>query len=331
MVLHLAVLLLAALVVRPSAVPPEEEPDRLASIVLASRSVGGATTYSSFFSDENDGTSDRAYCRQQDASLQDAEPVGDPLPPDAPAESLLADAGLPRPSGTIAGTGVHGDELVQVPSLTVSDRPRILPGLGDDEILQNDPLRNRPHEPGAPATEVRPFGHVAAGRSFVFLIDRSKSMGGQGLGAIAAAQRELVRELANLEPVHRFQIIAYNQSYSAMSQKGMVAGSDEDRRLAARFLAGVIAAGGTEHDPPLWAALRLRPDVIYVMTDGGDPPLTDPEIRNLTRHNGGRATIHCVHFGSGALQQENHFLRRLARANRGTYSYVDMMQAARPE
>ena len=72
-------------------------------------------------------------------------------------------------------------------------------------------------------------------------------------------------------------------------------------------------------------ALRLRPDVIFVLTDGGDPPLSSPEMELLTRENDGRTAIHCVHFGSGPLQDEDNFLRRLAARNSGGYAYVDMM------
>ena len=66
----------------------------------------------------------------------------------------------------------------------------------NDEILANDPLRNRSAGPSGPTAKMTLFGRAGVGRSFVFLIDRSKSMGSQGLGAIAAAQRELVREPA---------------------------------------------------------------------------------------------------------------------------------------
>ena len=109
------------------------------------------------------------------------------------------------------------------------------------------------------------------------------------------------------------------------SRKGMIEASELNRQRADQFLTTVVAAGGTEHEPPLSIALRLKPEVIFVLTDGGDPPLSGPEIELLTRENDGRAAIHCVHFGSGPLQEEDNFLRRLAARNSGTYGYVDMM------
>jgi hypothetical protein len=319
MLLHLLLVLAAASIVRPQILRPQEEPDRQVSIVLASRSGRAATEYFAA-SDQSATSNPPANSEQQDAASQSARDGGDPLPAAAVAESMLADADLP--THTAGVPGVDGDAL-QLPPLTDSGRPRILPGLGDDEILQDDPLRNRPPGPSGPTAKMTLFGHVAEGRSFVFVIDRSRSMGGQGLGVIAAAERELVRELANLEPIHRFQIIAYNQSFTMLNRKGMLEASGTNKQLAARFLSGIVAAGGTEHEPPLAVALRFRPEVILLLTDGEDPPLSSPEIDLLTRESAGHTAIHCLHFGSGPLQQEDNFLRRLARLNGGNYSYVD--------
>jgi hypothetical protein len=321
MVLHLSLVLAAALMIRPRVLPPREEPDRPVSIVLAERSGAEATQYFAT-SEQNAGDQDSPQSHPLSASPSGADDPGDPLPAAAAAESLLLDADLPKLAEGVAG--VDGNAL-QLPALTGSGRRRILPGLGDDEILANDPLRNRSAGPSGPTARMALFGHSAEGRSFVFLIDRSKSMGSQGLGAIAASQRELVRELAQLKPDHRFQIIAYNQGLMMFNRKGMIEASELNRQRADQFLTTVVAAGGTEHEPPLSIALRLKPEVIFVLTDGGDPPLSGPEIDLLTRENDGHTAIHCVHFGSGALQEEDNFLRRLAARNSGTYGYVDMM------
>jgi hypothetical protein len=291
--------------------------------VLAERSGAEATRYFAT-SDQEAGDRRSPQTPPRTTSASEASDPGDPLPAAAAAaESLLLDADLPKLAEGVSGAGVDGDSL-QLPALTGTGRPRILPGLGDEEILANDPLRNRPAGPSGPTAKMTLFGRAGVGRSFVFLIDRSKSMGSQGLGAIAAAQRELVRELAQLAPDHRFQIIAYNQGLLMLSRRGMVEATEQNRLRADEFLTTVVAAGGTEHEPPLSIALRLRPDVIFVLTDGGDPPLSNPEIDLLTRENDGHTAIHCVHFGSGVLQDKDNFLRQLAARNSGGYSYVDV-------
>ncbi len=259
----------------------------------------------------------------------DVDPVGDPFPPAAATDSMLADVDLPEPAGGLARAGLDGDALLRLSAPTRSGRPRILPGLGDDEIIEGDPLRNRPAGPSGPTARMTLFGHAGEGRSFVFLIDRSKSMGRHGLGAIAAAERELLRELENLKPDHKFQIIAYNQGLRAISRKEMLDASEENKQLAHRFMRETVAAGSTEHEPALTAALRLKPDVVFLLTDGGEPLLSAPEIDLLTRENGRRTVIHCLQFGSGPLQEEDNFLAQLAQRNGGGYGYIDMMGTRR--
>ena len=72
------------------------------------------------------------------------------------------------------------------------------------------------------------FGSRAAvGNSFVFVIDRSKSMGGEGLGALDAAGEELTTALARLEPAHRFQVIAYHRQPVYLGQRRLLDATPE--------------------------------------------------------------------------------------------------------
>ena len=47
------------------------------------------------------------------------------------------------------------------------------------------------------------------GRRFVFILDRSQSMGGQGLGVLSQAQNELSEAISRLQENH--QLLIYNQ------------------------------------------------------------------------------------------------------------------------
>lgn len=104
----------------------------------------------------------------------------------------------------------------------------------------------------------------------------------------------------------------------------MLEASPENQAHVNGFLSGLVAMGATEHERALLSALYLEPDVIYLLTDGGDPPLTDRQIRRIAQLARNRTTIHCVEFGWGPLQDGNSFLRRLAGATGGSYVYVDM-------
>jgi hypothetical protein len=91
-----------------------------------------------------------------------------------------------------------------------------------------------------------------------------------------------------------------------------------------RFVADLAAYGQTEHSRGLWAALRTKPEVIFLLTDGGDPVLDPGQLRLIRDEAAGRTSIHCLHFGRGPRSESKNFLARLAAENRGSYVYIDM-------
>ncbi|MCA9269490.1 MAG: VWA domain-containing protein, partial [Planctomycetales bacterium] len=243
-----------------------------------------------------------------------ASPAASPSELEALASSPALPSDLP---GAAAGAGLPG--LVA----SGGGRSPILPGLGDAEILAGDPLLNRQPTNLGPTATIKVFGAAATGRSFVFLIDRSKSMGGDGLGAIEAAERELLAVMDGLSPAQQFQIIAYNQTLSATSSE-CVAATDSAKEQARKFLRGIVAFGQTEHKKGLFAALRAKPDVVYIFTDGGEPGLHDGDLNAVMLGTQGKTAICAIQFGFGPRQEADHFLQRLAARSGGQYVYLDM-------
>jgi Ca-activated chloride channel family protein len=74
----------------------------------------------------------------------------------------------------------------------------------------------------------------------------------------------------------------------------------------------------------LFAALRYKPDVIFLFTDAGDPFLKPGQLRAIREAAAGRTAIHCLQFGAGPLSCEENFMERLAVENGGSYVYIDM-------
>ena len=71
-------------------------------------------------------------------------------------------------------------------------------------------------------------------------------------------------------------------------------------------------------------ALRLKPDVVFLLTDGGDPELNQGQLQWIHQQAGNRTVIHCLEFGKGPLQESDNFLMKIAQQNGGVYRYVDM-------
>ena len=183
--------------------------------------------------------------------------------------------------------------------------------------------------PSGPSLQVSLFGSApAVGHEFVFVIDRSKSMGGQGLNAMAAAQQQLISTLQGFDKQHHhFNIIAYHHRPTYFKKGNVLAESTPAvLQTISPFFNGLAAFGGTDHEMGLLAALRFKPDVIFLLTDGGDPGLNRAQIGDLTRHCGSRTTVHAIQFGFGPLQDETNFMINIAEATDGNFHYVDMRE-----
>jgi len=75
-----------------------------------------------------------------------------------------------------------------------------------------------PREGGKARTSL--FGVVGEGYKFVYVFDRSGSMGGQGENSLQAVKKELLASLKNLDTVHQFQIVFYNQRPALFNPTG---------------------------------------------------------------------------------------------------------------
>lgn len=319
---HAGLLILAAILLKWfSSTAPRglEEETRQVAVALARRQADRPTEY---YTEPLEPAAVAAQSAATHASAKGEQSTADALPAEAEL-ALPVSTALPT-----AGALPVGDATSLLPTLQASaggGRPRLATDEDDAAILAADPLRNGPPvvAKGPPGT-VSVFGVPAVGHRFVMLIDRSSSMGDSGLAVLGAAERELNAALAGLGPEHQFQLVAYNQRRQSPEPNGPEPATDAHKLTAAQFLAGVVADGGTEHLPALLAAFRTGADVIYVMTDGGEPVLSQPQLQRITQANQAKATVHCLEFGRGPLTTEDPFLKRLARYNGGTYRYVDV-------
>jgi hypothetical protein len=182
--------------------------------------------------------------------------------------------------------------------------------------------------PGDSGT-VQLFGIAATGHKFVYVFDRSGSMGGDGRRALAVAKKELLSSLDGLESTQQFQLIFYNESplhFNPAGQAGRLGfATDENKQRARRFIEQRTAGGGTDHEKAIRLAINLRPDVIFLLTDADEPRLSSKQLEDIRRWAAG-IIIHVVEIGPGPDPGGDSFLRRLARENGGRHVYVDASQ-----
>jgi hypothetical protein len=315
--LHLAAAVLGILLVQPT-LPTQsrDEHDRPAGIVLVRRT--GATAR--YFDEQTVSSHSSASAA---ATTPGDSSNGDPLSELSTAPGA-AGISLPKwPGGLPPGESI----VPGIDPATGRGRPKLpFPTIDEAAVLAEDALVPREVQPTGPTARLALFGAAAEGRSFVLVIDRSQSMGGDGLGAIAAAASELAVQVGSLTAEQTFQVVGYNQSAAYFSGRHLIPATDENKAAAVKFVGSMVAVGPTEHDRGLRAALRLGPEVIFLLTDGGDPHLKPAECAAITGEAAGRTSIHVLHFGRGreGAASGDHFLRRLAGENRGSYLYIDL-------
>ncbi len=202
-------------------------------------------------------------------------------------------------------------------------------GIGSAQGAEEGPGRGSAPIGGKARTRL--FGIEGEGYRFVYLFDRSGSMGWMNNRPLIVAATQLIESLNSLERSHQFQIIFYNHRNWVFNPTGdsnrLLFATDQNKELASRFVRGITADGGTEHEGALLAAIALRPDVIFFLTDADEPRLWPSQLERLRRRAAG-ITIHAIEFGFGPQQNPRNFLVQLAEQNGGRHTYIDVSQFA---
>ena len=285
------------------------EPDRAGEIVLA-------------VVDENQEVS---YVQETDVTTESEVPqsatsvASEPPPPLDFQPVEPADISGPSPTE-------FSDNASDFTGDTTSDSTESPYELSEDDLklIEAEQKLIRERKPKGSEATISVFGSGdLTGRRFVFLIDRSKSMGDQGLGVLKRARVELSRAIDVLEDHHFFQIVVYHNSTGTIGKRALLPATDENKQRVPGFLQNLMAFGGTNHERGLYSAMVYEPDVIVIMTDGGSPDLHDGQIKEI-RKIARNTQIHSVQFGLGASRESNHFLERLSNSTGGSYRYVDV-------
>ena len=292
---------------------------RRAGIVLSSANAEKETEY---FNE-----TDLAEDSQQDSDSETSEASVSP-PPAPPALSNPVSEALPELPGleAVEPNQFDASQMAETPNQSDTSTQYQL-SEEDLKLIAADQRLLQSRKPvGEPAT-LSVFGAGGlSGRSFVFVIDRSQSMGAQGLGVIQAARSELTAAINQLEPHHKFQIVGYHERTVTVSKRQMLPATAENKKLVPEFIRNLAAFGGTNHENGLIAALVFKPDVIVLMTDGGYPELNDWKIKELQRMSKRGAPIHCIQFGVGSLQKQINFMTKLSTQTSGSFRYIDVSQ-----
>lgn len=236
-----------------------------------------------------------------DAQLEPTRPFNPVESLPLPLKPVVADhvaSGLPTPSATgTAGAPPN------------SGNPS---GQGAGEQGSGGPGGTSFFQVGAPA------------HSVVYVLDCSASMGWNK--AFSHAKAELLATLQQLPPDVQFQVLPYNhqEPHCLVAPDRLRLAQPEVVAQFVQALTALLSGGSTNHVAALRRALLLNPEVIYLVTDGGD--LTLKSVQEVSAANQGRTIIHVIEMVGHRTPPLDDPLLQLARGNRGTYRAVSTAQ-----
>lgn len=163
------------------------------------------------------------------------------------------------------------------------------------------------------------FDIPSLGSKFVFVLDCSGSMTekqANGDCRLDLVKRELVAAIAGLGEEAQFYIIFFNTFSVGMEAKTLQPATLANKKRFLKWAVGRQGGGGTDPLPALSQAFELRPDVVYLLTDGQFETEVPGEIDRL---NQSRVAVHTICLGD--LRGEPG-LKRIAERHSGTYRFV---------
>jgi hypothetical protein len=262
-----------------------------------------------------------------------------PTPPQTtgpPAQPPGASSAAAANQARVASKGNSGKTAAKPKPAASATRPSAGKGGGGPRVLTQaemqkprSPFLTPPSSGGAEADRYNPggpdwreippwrqtsfFGIRAAGRFFVYVIDGSGSMIDDD--RFPRATIELRRSVLALQAPQQFEVIFYNDE--SIPMPGGPRPRPADPQTKSQFLGWLSLmepASGTEPRPALRQALGLRPDAVFLLSDGEFPRGTVEEVARL---NTRRIPIHCVDLSGGLAGDQ---LRRIARDSGGQYA-----------
>ena len=185
-------------------------------------------------------------------------------------------------------------------------------GRGMDRAFGDDLMTDI----GAVPTGATFFGVRAEGNSFVFVVDTSGSMSRNS--RFLRCRRELLRSVTALHYRQKYFICFFNHDLFAMPEGALVDAKADQIRKTTKWIQLALPTGFTNPWPGLQQAINMKPDAIYLLTDGE----FDPAVMQLVisaQPESKKIPIHTIAFES---KEGEPVLKTISRVTGGEYRFV---------
>jgi len=151
-------------------------------------------------------------------------------------------------------------------------------------------------------------------RGIVYVIDRSGSM----TCSLDYVKSELKRAIGELSEDDEFDVIFYSSGPPVeMPTRRLVNATERNKQLAFQFIDGVIAQGETDPAGAIERAFAVKPDIIYILTDGEFDRAIVALVKRLNAD--AKVTVHTIGF---LYREGEPILKQIADQNGGRYRFV---------
>jgi uncharacterized protein with von Willebrand factor type A (vWA) domain len=137
----------------------------------------------------------------------------------------------------------------------------------------------------------------------------------------AAAKQELTQSIQKLLPDQYFYVIFFSSDAFPMFSPGAAApkplpADNENVRHVTQWIEIFSVTGGTDPESAMLQALDLRPDAIFMLTDG---EFDESVVKTIARNNTRKISVHTIAFKSRGGEP---LLKRIAKANSRVHRFV---------
>jgi hypothetical protein len=213
--------------------------------------------------------------------------------------------------GDFGGLNLNPIKIDTVAKLTTGGS-----GLGTDKAYGNDMLAEVGEALDPKDAKADFFGVEAKGRNFVFVVDTSGSMSTNN--RYERCRAELLRSVGALKYGQKYFVVFFNHTTFAMPERKLVDARPAQITKTQEWCKLAVPSGGTDPADGLMMALKLKPDAIYLLTDGDFDPAVVQRL-NHAQPQTKKIPIHTICFESvsGAPVME-----AIAKLTGATYQYI---------
>jgi Mg-chelatase subunit ChlD len=248
--------------------------------------------------------------------IESVEPVLEPTEVN-PAETQYDVS----PMGEMAAVDVTSDVMAAVSSNSSAASTLAQPNLNDSRKLESLKSDSK--------SKMEFCGVEGGGNHFVYLVDSSGSMG----DAFVSARRALLESITMLGEKQRFYVIFFDAEcdYMRISRadedepRSVYATAENKQRLKSWAMRVSMDRGKAPYEPLQYALGKLKPDVIFLLSDGEFPQGIEDLLSETNRVSnlfGEESPISIIHTISYYSREGEARMQRIAEKNYGQYRHV---------